>query len=189
MEFVQHEIEHVSPVGRLIILSGKNYSFCLAWEWKWNRLVIVDKWRVDGQLTNNMFWLWFQHSGNLRCQTSIFVSNSTLCYVLQQFCPCGLTDCDPAPQLPVLWSENDICLLNMAVIHMHVYVHACLSLPKLYILTDVNGFRHVAVCLKITRPTSWFHRKRQILKHTSHCITFLLMLDQTDNWSSQRDSY
>ena len=29
-----HQLEHVSPVGRLIIFSGKNYSFCLAWEWK-----------------------------------------------------------------------------------------------------------------------------------------------------------
>ena len=74
---------------------------------------------MDNGLTKNVFWLWFQDSGNFLCQTLIFVSNSNLRYVLQQFfSPYRLTDCDSAPQLPAWWYVNDICWLYMAIIHI-----------------------------------------------------------------------
>ena len=74
---------------------------------------------MDNGLTKNVFWLWFQDSGNFLCQILIFVSNSNFSYVLQQFfSPYGLTDCDSAPQLPAWWYVNDICWLYMAIIHI-----------------------------------------------------------------------
>ena len=46
MVFVQHEIGHVSPVGQLIIFSGKNFWFYLSW--------ISDCWQMTSWWTTGL---------------------------------------------------------------------------------------------------------------------------------------
>ena len=138
-------------------------------------LVIDDKWRVDGQRAYkervltlvSRQWQFSLSNINICKQFKLTLRSSTIFFSLW-------TD---RLWLGAAVTSVVICEWHLLALHghythkscMYMYMHV-LSLPSLYILTGTNGVRHVAVCLKITRSTSWFHCKRQTPRHMSHCL-------------------
>ena len=148
---------------------------------------------MDNGLTKNVFWLWFQDSGNFLCQILIFVSNSNFSYVLQQFfSPYGLTDCDSAPQLPAWWYVNDICWLYMAIIHISPACICTCMFCHYPVFTFSLVRTELGMLLYALRLQDQLHgfTVRDRLPDTRRIVfTILLILDQTDNWSSQMGNY
>ena len=148
---------------------------------------------MDNGLTKNVFWLWFQDSGNFLCQILIFVSNSNFSYVLQQFfSPYGLTDCDSAPQLPAWWYVNDICWLYMAIIHISPACICTCMFCHYPVFTFSLVRTELGMLLYALRLQDQLHgfTVRDRLSDTRRIfITIWLMLDQTGNWSSLMGNY
>ena len=134
-------------------------------------LVIVDKWRVDGQRAYkervltlvSRQWQFSLSNINICKQFKLTLRSSTIFFSLW-------TD---RLWLGAAVTSVVICEWHLLALHGHYTHKSCmymymqvLSLPSLYILTGTNGVRHVAVCLKWS--TSWFHCKRQTLRHTPH---------------------
>ena len=135
-------------------------------------LVIVDKWRDDKQRTYKEHVLtlvsrqrqFSLSSINICKQFNLTLRSST------NFSPYGLKDCDPAPQLPALWSVNDICWLYMAIIHM---ICACICTCMLCHY-PIFTFLLIRTELGMLRDALWSQDQlhgftvRETLRHVPH---------------------